>query len=297
MRPDLREILSNNGFRIIAIPGNHDLHAFQGNLDFGSDLEIITSRPFGTFQVQNLLLIGVPYVNRPSDELYAALREVSMDACKTALLLHCTLDIGYTLGDFGEEKAIRYFPVSSAILSSLGFDYILAGHLHKQTQIRDLEPGTFVYPGSPVSHNTGEIGKRQAVLIDTKKDTAQSLPLPTFYHDKLEMVVDPGREDVALQEAKKWVGCRSKDDCSLEVVVKGHIEVDENEFGRSLDSLDEHLNVTKRYRNVKRLLDYPLFQRFQDKLQEKEDSEDTKEVEKLTIDVMSRLLAGGELGL
>lgn len=297
LRPRLRETLSGNGFPIVAIPGNHDCDAFEGNLDFGSDIEILTKRPVDTFTLHDLTLVGVPYVAHASEDLYSRLREAGGESDPKALLLHCTLDIGYTSGDFGEEESLSYFPVSAATLSSLGFDYVLAGHFHRQTEIRELDEGVFIYPGSPVSHTTRETGRRQAVLIDTDGGTPQAIQLPTYYHDSMDLFVYPGREMETIRTAKEWLDSRAGDNCELEMCVRGHIKMDETQFGRRLESLSDHLSIAKEYRTVAKLFEHPLFQRFQQKLEEKEDLDDARQLESVTMDVMSRMLAEGKLGL
>lgn len=40
LRPTLRSKLSNLDFEIIAIPGNHDIESYSGNLNFGSSLTL-----------------------------------------------------------------------------------------------------------------------------------------------------------------------------------------------------------------------------------------------------------------
>ena len=42
LRSQLRKIFSGNDFRIISIPGNHDIDAYTRNLNFGEDLKMVT---------------------------------------------------------------------------------------------------------------------------------------------------------------------------------------------------------------------------------------------------------------
>ena len=48
LRPKIREIFSNNGFKIILIPGNHDSEAYKSGMYFGEDTTVLTdlNEPF-----------------------------------------------------------------------------------------------------------------------------------------------------------------------------------------------------------------------------------------------------------
>ena len=105
LRPELRtKMFSGNDFEIIVIPGNHDKEAYRKNLDFGSDLHVLTKAPFDVIKEEKVAIIGVPFLEKPSEELIARLREAKDKELVNILLLHCTLDIRYGLADFGEEK-------------------------------------------------------------------------------------------------------------------------------------------------------------------------------------------------
>lgn len=190
LRPDLRTaIFSGNEFQILVIPGNHDREAYRKNLDFGSDVRILIKLPFDVVKEQNVAIIGVPFLEKPSEELIASLREAKQKNFVNVLLLHCTLDITYSLADLGEQER-EYFPIDSYTLSGLGFDYILAGHFHKDFIKRDLGGGhLFVYPGAAVSISRKHLGKRKVALLDTEKGDIKEIPINSFYYDKLDLQI------------------------------------------------------------------------------------------------------------
>ena len=294
LRPRIREVFSGNDFSILAIPGNHDRDAYQENLDFGSNLEVMVQEPLQTVRMGDVLIAGVPYAESPDDGLLEVLAKASSKSEVSVLLLHCTLDLGFKREEFGKEE-IRYFPVTLPTLSGLGFNYILAGHFHSQTYKTLLSNGgTFVYPGSPVSHTTRELGRRQVVYIDTLCGKFRTIPLKTFYRDRLDLVVTPGKEMQALERLEEWVGERSSDDCALEVVVRGYIQIDEREFADRLNSLKGRVSIRREYRNVNRVLEHPLFKRFSAKL-DASDVDEKERVQSMVLDVMSKLLADRRL--
>ena len=293
LRSELRSKFSNNGFDILSIPGNHDIEAYALNLHFGPDITIVTEKPFKMISKDDVSIIALPFTERPSEELLSDLKIAHAQA--SILLLHCTLDIGFSTGDFGEGEARDYFPISIATLGRLGYDYVLAGHFHKTTNIRTLgEKGWFVYPGSPVSHTKKETGRRNAVLIDTSAETCQPIPLQCFYHDSITVNVRPRAEDEAIQSIEEWIKERHGDDCALEVIVDGFIEKNEKEFRDSIEGIAKGVELDYRCRNVTEVLEHPLFQRFKKKLADSS-AEREDEIEAKVIDAMARLLRRREL--
>jgi len=295
LRSKLRSKFFNNRFKILSVPGNHDIEAYAGNLDFGRDIEIVTEKPFKSISKDEVTITALPFTERPSEELLSDLKGVAQQTETSILLLHCTLDIGFSTGDFGEREARDYFPISIATLGRLGYDYVLAGHFHKTTDIRTLgSKGSFVYPGSPVSHTKKETGRRNAVLIDTSAETCQPIPLQCFYHDCLTVNVCPRAEDQVTRSIEKWINERHGDDCALELIVDGFIEKDEKEFRISIEEIVEGADLDYRCRNVTEVLEHPLFQRFKKKLADS-GAEQEEEIEAKVVDAMARLLRAREL--
>jgi len=295
LRSKLRSRFSNNDFDILSIPGNHDIKAYALNLDFGSDITIVTEKPFKVILKDDTSITALPFTERPSEELLSDLKRAAGQTKVNILLLHCTLDIGFSAADFGEVEAWGYFPISLATLAKLGHDYVLAGHFHKTADIRTFgEKGWFVYPGSPVSHTRKETGRRSAILIDTSAGTCQPVPLRCFYHDCFTVNVRPGAEDEAVKSIEEWIRERHDDDCSLELIVDGFIEKDEKEFRNSIETIAERVELDYRCRNVTDVLEHPLFQKFKEKLADSR-VERKEEIEAKVIDAMARLLTTREL--
>ncbi len=295
LRSELRKKFSNNSFDILSIPGNHDIEAYASNLDFGSDITVVTEKPFKVIQKDSVSITALPFTERPSEKLLSDLKKAASSTEVSILLLHCTLDIGFSVGDFGEGETREYFPISSVTLGRLEYNYVLAGHFHKTTCIRRLgNNGLFVYPSSPVSHNKKETGKRNAVIIDTSAENYQAIPLQSFYHDSFPVNVLPGKENETIQSIEKWVKERHDDDCALEVIVDGFIDIDEKKFKQSIEKIAEGVELCYLCRNVSDVLEHPLFQRFIKKLDDS-DSEQREEIAAKVIDAMARLLITREL--
>lgn len=297
LRPELRDVFSEDGPEVLAIPGNHDEEAYREDLNWGSGIEVATEEPLEVFEYDGFTIIALPFKKELTSGLYDRMSRASERHDDAALLIHCTLDVGYSSGDFGEEESASYFPVTRETLSEWDFDYVLAGHFHRNQLAAELDNGgKFLYPGSPVSHGWGELGRRKAFLVDVESGEERELPLDTFYRDECEMKIRPGGEEEVVEEIGSWVEEREDDDSELRVVPKGHIKMDENEFGDMLEEACEGAELSHEgYKSVDKVLNHALFRRFKERLESRDDIEDKEEVEEVVLDAMSRLIANREL--
>lgn len=288
LRPRLRELFSGNPFDILAIPGNHDEDVYRENLRFGNDLKVLTETPLSSREFGDMEIVGVPFTSSMDEELFTELQERSSDRTQI-LLLHCTLDIGFQSGAAGEDEA-RYFPVTKATLGELGYDFVFAGHIHSTAREVPLSNGgTFIYPGSPVSHSTSETGRRQAFVLDTDERELSTVDLDTFYYDSKQEMVRPGEEDQILEDIRQWVAQRKGDSCELSVKVTGFIDRDENEFYTELEDAAAPAALTDETRSVSQVLSHPLYNRFKEKLEQRDDV-DNEMVETRVVRVLSELM-------
>lgn len=290
LRPRLRELMSGNPFDILAIPGNHDEDVYRANLNFGNDLTILTESPVAKAEFDDVEVIGVPFTSSMTEDLFSALEEARTDDTQVLVLL-CTLDIGFHSGEVGEEEG-EYFPVTKATLAELDYDYVLAGHIHSQVREVHLDNGgTFIYPGSPVSHSTKEAGRRNAVIIETDSGDISTVPLDTFYHDSLTELVRPGEEDEVLAKIEEWVFRREQDNCALAITLDGYIDRDENEFQAELEAASGPVDPNNNTKIATPVLEHPLYQRFEERLEEKDDIPVADDVvRERVIEVLSQLL-------
>lgn len=298
LRPELRtKMFSGNDFEIIVVPGNHDNEAYRKNLDFGSDLYVLTKKPFDVRNYEEIAIVGVPFLDKPSEELIAQLREARNKELINILLLHCTLDVSYAPADFGEEKKREYFPIDSCTLSGLGFDYILAGHFHADFIKKDLGDGhLFVYPGSPLSLSWKHLGKRKIALLDTEKGDIKEIPINSFYYDELRVQVKPGFETKKLEEIRECVKGHADEVCTLKIAVTGYGEMSEIEFRDLLKKSAGSAIIENEYRNVEDILRHPVYRDFKQLLDEREiATEDKENINYRVIEVLSQLKAAGKI--
>ena len=72
LRPMIRELFSKTGFKVILIPGNHDIESYGSGVYFGEDVEIISdlTKPFET---DNLRIWGFPFEHIEGEEILSKL--------------------------------------------------------------------------------------------------------------------------------------------------------------------------------------------------------------------------------
>lgn len=194
LRPQIRELFSGNGFRILILPGNHDQNAYREGLFFGDDVSIVNDWKT-PFEIGDVSVWGIPFEKLSGTETIERIRAIasSLTGSRTnILLLHGELlDSFFQRTDFGDEGQERYMPVRLSYFENTGFDYVLAGHFHRSFDIRSLhDGGSFVYSGSPVSITKRETGRRRINLFSTGGEPCEFL-LDSFHYESVRFDFDP----------------------------------------------------------------------------------------------------------
>jgi len=299
LRAQLRERFTDNDFDVLVVPGNHDAGVFDGNVEFGPDFRALSTGPVEVATVADGEVVGVPERERLGEDLFFELRERAHD--DAVLLLHCTLDAGFGTGATGDEAAPTYCPVQTETLGELGYEFVLAGHVHGELYQRKLpNGGLFIYPGSPVSHSWAELGRRHAVVVDTDDANVQPVALDTFYRDRLTATVTPGDAYDVVERVEGWVDGQETDRSDLEIRVDGFTELDESTFDERLHAAAGPAAVVNETRGVAAVLDHPIHADFVDRLDDLDLGEfdrvdDRETVEARLVEALAELLAAGEV--
>jgi DNA repair exonuclease SbcCD nuclease subunit len=298
LRTDLRnDLFSNRPFQIILIPGNHDIEAYRGDVFFGDACTVITDEPFEHWTAPdgNLRITGLPYRERPDDELLLALQDREPFEGTEILLLHCSLDAPFDDYETGDEGTRRYFPVTEELLSELEFDYYLAGHYHSPHLVSFSDGSEFTYPGTPASTKSSETGQRRVSILEPAGGINFE-PLETFHYVSREYTATPGTEERLLDDVREWSQQHVTDFSTASVRVDGFIEMDEEQFHEHLTEAASPAGVQNKTRSVEHILSHPLFSSFERELEEMDwDDETAGKVTERTLEVFSQLSARGEL--
>ena len=88
-----------------------------------------------------------------------------------------------------DSEGLSYNPVLESKLNSLGFDYIAAGHIHKNN-IENIN--NIYYPGSTISLGFDEIGNHGMIVGEITKKSLQKqfVPLDTRIFTEIELNVE-----------------------------------------------------------------------------------------------------------
>jgi len=277
LRPEIRDIFSNNGFKIIIIPGNHDENSFRSGLHFGEDA-VILNEPFKSFEIDELRIVGLPFEHTGGknilDVITANKSRLNRDK-KNILLCHGELlDSFFSRNDFGEEGAERYMPFWLHYFNDLNLDYVLAGHFHTRFDVRVFaDRGYFVYPGSPVSITKKEIGQRKVNLFELGQPPAEC-PIDSPHYVELSLTLDPFEMKnplLILKDYLKDLNSQAK----LILTIQGFcdakaIKTSELELQRKIkDIVGEKLEELHfAVRDVQEIIDDGLFKAFQRKVEE-----------------------------
>lgn len=206
LRPHIRTLFSNTGFRICLIPGNHDRDCYAGGMYFGEDTYILTD-PNRPCEYKDITIWGIPFEPAESEkilhQLHTLVPRLTPDKKQIVLCHGELLDAFFSRSDFGDEGDERYMPMRLSYFNDLKVDYVLAGHFHKRFDVRRLEQGGyFVYPGSPVPITKRETGQRKVNLFELGKPPRE-YPLDTPYFEEVVVVCDPFVDKSPLDAIKE----------------------------------------------------------------------------------------------
>jgi len=286
LRPKIREIFSNTGFKIVLIPGNHDNESYKSGMYFGEDVVILTN-PNEPFEYKNVAIWGLPFEDIEEEKILSKLRLLSDDLAtdKINILLYHgeLLDAFFSRGDLGDEGEARYMPVKLSYFRNLNIQYVLAGHFHSRFDVRKLENGGyFVYPGSPISITKRELGKRKVNVFEVGKPPKE-YPLNTPHFDRVIVQLDPSTEknpvDI-LQERLQQVHPEAR----VLLTVWGYVNsekigVSEKELVKQIRDVVEARCSEKpclEFADVHAILEDDLFKSFMSKLERRNYDEETK---------------------
>jgi exonuclease SbcD len=287
LRPHIRELFSDTGFKICLIPGNHDSDSYGGGMYFGEDTVILTdlSRPF---EYKDLTIWGIPFKPTESEEVLHQLRSIAhhvTSSKKHIVLYHGELlDAFFSRRDFGEEGDERYMPARLSYFTDLQIDYVLAGHFHKGFDVWQLEGGGyFVYPGSPISITKRETGQRRINLFELGKPP-QEYPLDTPHFEDVTIVCNPFSGKNPLEQVKERFQSLHPN-AQVILTITGFINGET--IGMSEQELVEGITKIVRdrcaaspqyeFRDVRMILEDDLFKSFLTKLEQADYDETKKE--------------------
>jgi DNA repair exonuclease SbcCD nuclease subunit len=278
LRSDLRNrFFSDLRFDVILIPGNHDVEAFRGDLFFGDACTVVADEDhFGTWVAPggDLRVVAVPYREAATDDLLLALADREPFDGTDVLLFHGSLDAPLGADD-GDEDDYRYFPVTEAELTELGFDYYLAGHYHGPHHLRFDGGAEFAYPGTPASTRTSETDRRRVVTLEPDAGV-EFATLDTVHHLEKRVTVTPGAEDAVLADLREWVETAVTPTARPSVVVEGVVDRAESEFAEQLRAVVDPEWLTDETVSVDHVTSHPVVAEFEARLAETDWDEETK---------------------
>ncbi|MCK4385983.1 MAG: metallophosphoesterase [candidate division Zixibacteria bacterium] len=287
LRPKIREVFSNTGFKIILIPGNHDSDSYTKGMYFGEDTEILTDL-HNPFLYKDVRIWGIPFEPAKAEDILRKLQSLADKLTtdkKDILLYHGELlDAFFSRHDFGEEGEERYMPVKTSYFKDLSIDYVLAGHFHSRFEVWELDSGKyFVYPGSPISITKRETGQRKVNIFEIGKPPKEYL-LDTPHFEEVVIEFDPF-EDVNPIEVVRRRFERLQAEATAILTVKGFVNgaaigASETDLVRQIEQIAADRCVDKRwdceFKDIGLILEDDLFKNFIRKLEQTDCEEEKK---------------------
>jgi DNA repair exonuclease SbcCD nuclease subunit len=285
LRPKIREIFSNTGFKIYIIPGNHDRDSYKPGMYFGDDVDILTDLN-SPFNYKDLIIWGMPYEPIEGEKILNSLNLLANNLNpnkKNILLYHGELlDAFFSRRDFGDEGEERYMPVKLSYFKDLNIDYILAGHFHKNFDMWKLENGGyFIYPGSPISITKRETGQRKINIFELGKSPNEYI-LDTPHYEEVDINFDPFKDKKPIEIVKD---CFNNLHPKAKVILKVGGFINSEDIGMSEKELVKQIKEISsgkcdedhyEFKDIRIILEDDLFKNFREKLEHTDYEEEKK---------------------
>ena len=276
LRPKIRDLFSNNPFKIIIIPGNHDSESYASDMYFGEDAIVLTDL-YAPYESEDVVIWGMPFEPIDSERVLTklhSLRDKLNSKKKNILLYHGELlDAFFSRKDFGDEGEEQYMPVKLSYFKDLKVDYILSGHFHSNFDIRMLENGGyFVYPGSPISITKRETGQRK-VNIFKVGEPPKEYTLDTPHFEEIVIELDPFLEENPVDMIKERFD-NIHPTSKIILTVKGYINSEkinmgEQELHEEIKKIlkGKYVEEHPEFHDIQNILEDDLFKSFKGKLE------------------------------
>lgn len=286
LRDKIREIFSNNGFKICIIAGNHDSDSYKGGKYFGEDVIILRDLN-NPFEYGGVRIWGMPFEpvegEKVLNKLYSLKNNLTAD--KTNILFYHgeLLDAFFSRGDFGDEGQERYMPVKISYFKDLNIDYVLSGHFHSRFCVFRLENGGyFVYPGSPISITKREVGRRGVNIFQVGEPPEQYL-LDTPHYEEVVIELSPFKDKKPLEVVETGFN-NLHPNARVILRVTGFVNgeaigMNEEELVGKIKQLTSGKCIEDYYefRDIREIVEDDLFKRFLKKLEGTDYGEEKKE--------------------
>ncbi len=311
LRSQLRPILSGLPFKIVIIPGNHDEHSFferdDGKISnfFYGDSCITLSDIHKPYETDEVCIWGFPYEDITEIEILERLNEIKTRLLSdkfNILLYHGDLadyDQHFDRLEFDKDRSRRYMPIKLRNFEDYNFDYILAGHIHKNFEITRIEKKNFlisnsevetepkidsvekagikikdcffIYPGSPVSITRKEDSQRKVNIFELGKAPRPYLLETKFFEKKRIDITNKTFSQIEIETTNILTNRHPK--AHLELILEGFLnsnilDYDETEFEKKIKTIlpEEGITCTSSYIQMTEILESPLYQKFMKKL-------------------------------
>ncbi len=225
LKTNLRRALERFPGTVVIIPGNHDARGIRAGDFFGDNVRVLAGHDT-VADVGGIRFVGLPYEDVSIDGTLARLRAASRQRADgtNVLLYHGELlDFSPGGGAFGDEDDREYMPARIADIASLGFDYVLAGHFHKNHHVRACGDGYFVYSGSPVAITRRETGRRHVTLLDPGAAPVAHV-LNTHHFEEVDIRLAPSEGEHPLVRIEKRLSTLDMHARAL-VTVRGFVDL------------------------------------------------------------------------
>lgn len=241
LRSEVRNIFNNASASILVIPGNHDVHSYGQEYDYGAHVTQVTNIPYEIIKNNGLCIAAIPFQERPFSECIQGLPD-DIDV----LVAHGTLYDPSFIFSVIDDIETKYMPIFPENLKNRA-RYVALGHLHSRFTAVTYETTKVVYPGSPIALDTKCTTPRACALVNiSEREIAiQRLEVDSAtYWERRDFFVFPGNEDAILEGIHQFLKTADPRRIQPYITVQGYSGKGDKDYQRALDTIATHFRPT-----------------------------------------------------
>lgn len=287
IRPDLRNIFQSfKNLKIIIFSGNHDSNLYDQNLDYGNNVEVISSKGSKIKKIDLWNLIFIPYA--PDKNFKDEITKINLSYENSIIFSHGTLyDERFSFIYEELEEYAKYMPIYSWDIAGKA-RYIGLGHFHIKFAEAEFDNTKVIYSGTPTAVSSSCVGKRKVVLLSLDKDFSfkyETLDVPgSYYWQEYEFNFLAGKEKEKINEIKTILEKEKNSHVKLNIKVSGIISIEEIDFKIILEKLQKDfenfysdIKITNSAVSLSKVIDRPIVKDFIDRLENSNTNPEVKE--------------------
>lgn len=209
--------------KIFISPGNHDpflKNSYYNEYEWNENVYIFNNE-IGLYEFEDVDIYGFGFNDFYCNNFNVEEIKIKNIEKLNILVIHGDIDAS-------KNADVLYNPVTNSELSTLGFDYIAMGHIHKRQTINK----NIVYPGSTVSLGFDEPGEHGMLEVNLEKNSLKINFIKLDSREFIEQEFDTSEINTQEELIEKINGLNLEENNMYKIILVGtrKFEIEKNKI-------------------------------------------------------------------